>query len=197
MGVIGLTGGIACGKTLVSDYLKKYDVDIIDADLICRRLYEPGSELLASIAEAFGGEYLLSDGSLNRRGLREYVFAEGSRKETLDQIVHPAIRRAVSYDLFHSLKDHQLLVVPLLIETGYNDLCDEIWVMYVEERVQLERLMNRDGISEDLATVMIESQIPFAEKKKYADRIIDNNGTTRETIKQAKKCFSKFLKKSY
>lgn len=196
MGVIGLTGGIACGKTLVSEYLKKYGVDVIDADLVCRRLYEPGSELLGKIAETFGPEFLLPDGNLDRRALRNYVFPEKSRKEALDRIVHPAIRKAVSRDLFQSDRDHQLLVVPLLIEAGYTDLCDEVWVMYVEEETQLERLMLRDQMEESLARAMIGSQIPFEEKKKYADRIINNCGSKKQTLKQVRRCYLKFMKKN-
>lgn len=196
MGVIGLTGGIACGKTLVSDYLKKYAVDVIDSDLICRRLYTPGGELLGKIEEAFGSKYFFPDGNLDRKALKKDVFAEKSRKETLDRIVHPAIRRAVSHDLFQSRKEHQLLVVPLLIETGYVDLCDEIWVLYVNEETQVKRLMLRDQIEESLARAIIESQMPFAEKKKYADRIIDNGGTRKKTLKQVRKYFLKFQKKS-
>ena len=197
MGVIGLTGGIACGKTLVSDYLKKYGVDVVDADLICRRLYAPGSELLGEIEKAFGAEFFFENGELDRRALREYVFTEKSRKDTLDRIVHPAIRKAVSGDLFCSPSEHQLLVVPLLIETGYTDLCDEVWVMYVKEEKQIERLVARDGIEESLARAMIESQMPFCEKEKYADRVINNCGTPKNTLKQVRKYFFKFLKNNY
>ena len=197
MGVIGLTGGIACGKTLVSDYLKKYGVDVVDADLICRRLYAPGSELLGEIEKAFGAEFFFENGELDRRALREYVFTEKSRKDTLDRIVHPAIRKAVSGDLFCSPCEHQLLVVPLLIETGYTDLCDEVWVMYVKEEKQIERLVARDGIEESLARAIIESQMPFCEKEKYADRVINNCGTPKNTLKQVRKYFFKFLKNNY
>lgn len=197
MGVIGLTGGIACGKTLVSDYLKKYGVDVVDADLICRHLYAPGSELLREIEKAFGAEFFFENGELDRRALREYVFTEKSRKDTLDRIVHPAIRKAVSGDLFCSPREHQLLVVPLLIETGYTDLCDEVWVMYVKEEKQIERLVARDGIEESLARAMIESQMPFCEKEKYADRVINNCGTPKNTLKQVRKYFLKFLKNNY
>lgn len=197
MGVIGLTGGIACGKSLVSSYLKKYSVDIIDADIISRRLYVPGSDLLKKIASEFGESFILSDGSLDRSALREYVFSVAERKETLNKIVHPAIRKAVADDLFTSKKDHQLLVVPLLIETGYVDLCDEIWVMYVDEETQKQRLMERDGISEELALSMMKSQMPFDEKKRYADRIINNCGSVRSTKMQVKKNFFRFLKNNY
>lgn len=196
LGVIGLTGGIACGKTLVSDYIKKYNVDVIDADLITRRLYLPGSDLLHEIISEFGEEFLLEDGNLDRKRLREHIFDDFERKNRLNKIVHPAIRKAVFNDLMASDSEHQLLVVPLLIETGYVDLCDEIWIMQVDEETQLQRLMMRDQISEELARSMIESQMPFEEKRKYADRIIDNRGTRKRTIKQIRKIFLKYLKKN-
>ena len=186
MGVIGLTGGIACGKTLVSDYMRKYDVDVIDADLVTRRLYSPGSELLKNIIDEFGEEFLLADGNL----------AKEERKSRLNEIVQPAIRKAVFSDLMASEKDHQLLVVPLLIETGYTDLCDEIWLMRVDADAQLQRLVLRDQISEELAKSIMESQMSFEEKRKHADRIIDNRGSKKNTLRQVRKTFLKFLKKN-
>lgn len=195
MAVIGLTGGIACGKTLVSDYIKKYGVDVIDADVITRRLYLPGSDLLRSIENEFGSEYILADGNLDRAALREFVFDNYERKNRLNEIVHPAIRKAVFRDLMASREDHQMIVVPLLIEAGYLDLCDEVWVMRVDADTQKQRLMMRDGITEELAVSMIESQMPFEEKLKYADRVIDNRGARKKTLKQVRKYFLKFLKK--
>lgn len=176
--------------------MKKYDIDIIDADLITRRLYAPGSSLLQQIIAAFGEEFLLSDGNLNRSALKSHVFADRSRREQLDEIVRPAIRRAVFDDLMASKKDHQLLVVPLLIEAGYIDLCDEVWVVRADEATQMERLQKRDGIGEALARSIIQSQMPFEEKRKYADRIIDNRGNRKNTEKQIRKTFLKFLKKN-
>lgn len=196
MAVIGLTGGIACGKTLVSDFMKKYGVDVIDADLITRRLYMPESELLKKITNEFGENFLLADGNLDRAALKAYVFAETQRKDRLNEIVHPVIRKAVFEDLMASERDHQLLVVPLLIEAGYTELCDEIWLMRVDEETQLKRLVLRDRISEELAKSIIMSQMPFEEKLKYADRVIDNRGTRKNTQKQVRKTFLKFLKKN-
>lgn len=191
-----MTGGIACGKTFVSDTMKKYDIDVIDADLITRRLYKPGSPLLQQIIAAFGEEFLLPDGSLDRSGLKNHVFTDSTRKERLNKIVQPAIRKAFFDDLMASRKDHQLLVVPLLIEAGYIDWCDEVWVVQADEATQLERLLKRDGINEDLARSIIGSQMPFEEKRKYADRIIDNRGRRRDTKKQIRKTFLRFLKKN-
>ena len=196
MSVIGLTGGIACGKTLVSDYIQSFDVDVIDADIITRQLYMPGSKLLSDIISEFGDEYLLEDGNLDRSALRAYVFEDSERKNRLNEIVHPAIRKAVFEAMMASEKDHQMIVVPLLIEAGYLDLCDEVWVMRVDEATQKERLVLRDGITEELALSMIASQMPFDEKKKYADRIIDNRGNKMHTLKQVRKIFLKYLKKN-
>lgn len=196
MGVIGLTGGIACGKTLVSDYMKRYRVDVIDADLVTRKLYSPGSNLLDEIIGEFGEEFLLSDGNLNRGALKAHIFSDGAKKHRLDEIVQPAIRKAIFDDLMASNRDHQLLVVPLLIEMGYVDLCDEIWLLKVDECTQLQRLTARDQISEELARAIIQSQMPFDMKRKYADRVIDNRYSREHTQKQVKKYFLKYLKKN-
>ncbi len=197
MGVIGLTGGIASGKTLVSDYMRELGVDIIDGDVITRRLYRPGGELLREIAAAFGDAYLLPDGELNRRAVRELVFADPEAKRKLEAIVNPAIYDAVVHDLLTSPRDHQLLVLPLLIEGGYAPLCDEIWLLRVDEREQIRRLTARDGVDEALAKAMIASQMPFAEKRKYAHRVIDNRGCPRKTLQRTKKSFFRFLKNFY
>lgn len=194
MGVIGLTGGIASGKTLASDCLFKLGADIIDTDLITRTLYAPGSDLLREIAAAFGEEFLLPDGNLDRARLRKYVFPDEKLLAQLNAIVHPAIKNAVAESIFASKKQHQVIVVPLLIETGYTVYCDEIWVMYVNEEEQKRRLLARDGIDEVLVDTMIKRQLPFVEKAKYADRIIDNTGKPRATIKQLKTAYRKFIK---
>lgn len=170
---------------------------MIDGDLVSRRLYSPGSALLSEIADAFGTEVLLKDGNLNRRLMREIVFTHEDARQRLNRIVQPMIRKAIMTELFGSKKDHQLLVVPLLIEGGYLDLCDEVWVVYVREEIQMERLMARDGIDRELAQAMMDSQMPYEKKKRYADRIIDNNGTPRDTYRQLRKNFSRFFKKNY
>jgi len=196
LGVIGLTGGIACGKTLVSDYMKRYRVDVIDADLVTRKLYSPGSKLLDEIISEFGEEFLLSDGNLNRSALKAHIFPDEAKKRRLDEIVQPAIRKAIFDDLMASNSDHQLLVVPLLIEMGYVDLCDEIWLLKVDECTQLQRLIARDQISEELAHSIIQSQMSFDKKRKFADRVIDNRGSREYTQKQVKKYFLKYMKKN-
>lgn len=197
MGVIGLTGGIGSGKTLISDTLCSLGAEIIDADVITKELYLPGSELLQAIADTFGKEFILADGNLDRRKLRKNVFADEKKIKKLNILVHPAIRKNLTNQLFSSQKEHQVLVVPLLLETGYNDLCDEIWVVSVKEKCQLERVMLRDNVSEEEALKVIRSQMPLAEKLKFADRVIDNNGSVKATVKQTKKAFKKFKEINY
>lgn len=197
MGVIGLTGGIATGKTLVSEYLKKLGADIIDTDLITRELYAPDSDLLKEIEKAFGFDFILPDGNLDRSRLRELVFTDEKELQKLNEIVQPAIKSATSSRVLASKKQHQVIVVPLLIETGYTALCDEIWVVYVDETEQKKRLLLRDGISPELAESMIKKQLPFAEKAKYADRIIDNSGEERKTKRHIRRAYRKFKKNNY
>ena len=197
MGVIGLTGGIATGKTLASVCLGKLGVDVIDADQITRQLYTPGSALLKEIAAAFGEEFLLPDGNLDRNRLRRRVFPEEAQLKRLNEIVHPAVMDAVSGAVRASDKPHQVIVVPLLIEAGYVALCDEIWVMYASPAKQKQRLMARDDVDETLAETMIRRQLPFAQKAKYADRVIDNDGRPQKTVKQIKKAYRKFKQNNY
>ena len=197
MGVIGLTGGIASGKTLVSDYMRKFDVDVIDGDVITHDLYAPGSEILKEIAGVFGEKYILADGNLDRTALREQVFSDMKNKESLERIVHPIIRREIMKALLQSEKDHQLLVLPLLIEGGYQCWCDELWLLRVDKKCQVDRLIRRDGITRKLAEEMIASQMPFDKKRRFADRIIDNRGSREKTFYQAEKSFFRFLKKFY
>ncbi|HMM05723.1 MAG TPA: dephospho-CoA kinase [Clostridiales bacterium] len=197
MGVIGLTGGIASGKTLASDCLRQLGADIIDTDLITRELYAPGSGLLKKIEKAFGLEFILADGNLDRRRLREKVFPDAHELKKLNEIVHPAIKEATAARVFASPKQHQVIVVPLLIEAGYTALCDEIWVMYVDEAEQKKRLLKRDGVTPALAETMIKRQLPFDEKAKYAQRVIDNTGNPQKTKKQIKRAYRKFKKNNY
>ena len=197
MGVIGLTGGIASGKTLVSDHMWKFDVDVIDGDVITHELYSPGSKILKEISSVFGEKYILNDGSLDRAALRENVFSDVKNRKKLEMIVHPVIRREIMKAILRSEKDHQLLVLPLLIEGGYRSWCDELWLLRVDEKTQVDRLINRDGIAPELAKAMIDSQMSFAKKSRVADRILDNRGTKEKTLYQAEKSFFRFLKKFY
>jgi len=190
MFVLGLTGGIASGKSSISAMLKEMGFPIVDADEIARRVVEKGSPVLERIKEEFGEGVLNADGTLNRKALGQLVFNSSKKLELLNSITHPAIIEEIRRDIDAlSAKGERLCVldVPLLIESGINNMADAVLLVYVDEKTQLYRLMNRDHISEELALKKISSQMSFEEKKKYADYIIDNSGSLDCTKAQLEK----------
>ena len=171
---------------------------LLPIDALIGRIYPIfGIALLIMAAGVFGEKYILADGNLDRTALREQVFSDMKNKESLERIVHPIIRREIMKALLQSEKDHQLLVLPLLIEGGYQCWCDELWLLRVDKKCQVDRLISRDGITRKLAEEMIASQMPFDKKRRFADRIIDNRGSREKTFYQAEKSFFRFLKKFY
>ena len=187
--VIGLTGGIGSGKSTVSRKLKDLGATVIDADQVARDVVKPGTPASREIVQAFGSGILNDDGTLNRKKLGALVFQDPAARAVLNQITHPWIKEAIfgEVEKYRRQPDSNQIVVveaPLLIEVGLHHGLDEIWVVQVDERVQLERLMNRDGITAAEARQRIASQLPQAEKLKYATRVIDNSGSEAETKKQ-------------
>lgn len=190
MFVLGLTGGIASGKSSISAMLKEMGFPIVDADEIARRVVEKGSPVLERIKEEFGEGVLNADGTLNRKALGQLVFNSSKKLELLNSITHPAIIEEIRRDIDAlSAKGERLCVldVPLLIESGINNMADAVLLVYVDEKTQLYRLMNRDHIPEELALKKISSQMSYNEKKKYADYIIDNSGSLDCTKAQLEK----------
>ncbi|MDO9309644.1 MAG: dephospho-CoA kinase [Deltaproteobacteria bacterium] len=182
--IIGLTGGIASGKSSVAGILEEFGVPVIDADQLAREAVSPGSRSLARIAEVFGDDVLAADGTLDRKRLGSLVFGDPEKRRRLEGILHPEIRRLGEERIAKEVAaGHDLLVymAPLLIEAGAVDRVDEIWVVTVRPEVQLERLMARDGIGRDEALRIIDSQMPLAEKAAYGRVLIDNSGTPEET----------------
>lgn len=185
--IIGLTGGIATGKTAISNYLADtYRFPILDADIYARAAVHPGSPILNSIVERYGTNILLPDGNLNRPELGNIIFCNPAERQWLEQQIHPYVRRRLvettqSYISQLSLVSTNtltvVLVVPLLFEAKMTDLCTEIWVVYCSPSVQLERLMRRDGLNFDRANARINTQFPIAEKCQKADRVLDNSST--------------------
>lgn len=185
--VIGLTGGIATGKSSVASFFQARGAVVIDADQLAREAVEPGSRGLAEVAAAFGGGVLTADGRLDRRRLGEIVFSDSARRSRLEGILHPEIRRLAEERIADAARaGHRVLfyMAPLLLEAGVTDRVDEVWVVTVRPEVQLERLMRRDGISREEAQRIIDSQMPLAEKESYGRVVIDNSGTPEETSRQ-------------
>lgn len=174
--VIGLTGGIASGKSTVSDYLRDKGIPIVDADVVARQVVEPETKGLKLIVEAFGQD-ILDKGHLNRAKLRELIFASDQAREKLNAILHPIIHETI-LDQIESLKaSHELLVfdAPLLLENNLKDLVDVLWVVSLDLDKQVQRLMKRDSINEEAARTIISKQMPLKEKESHADVILTNN----------------------
>nr|WP_154983050.1 dephospho-CoA kinase [Paenibacillus xylanexedens] len=185
---IGLTGGIATGKSSVSAYLASKGALLIDADVIAREVMLPGHPVLAAAVQRFGQAILNEDGTLDRKKLGSIVFQHPEERKALEAITHPAIRkemreRAAAYELKHPDK---LVVsdIPLLYESGLEEGFTEVMVVYVPRAVQLERLMNRDQMTQADAEARIAAQMDIERKKERADVVIDNSGSWAQTEKQ-------------
>ncbi|WP_418792096.1 dephospho-CoA kinase [Phosphitispora sp. TUW77] len=187
MTVIGLTGSIASGKSLVAAVLKEKGAVVIDADIVAREVVEPGTEGWNKLRTEFGDDILNLDGSINRKALGNMVFARSDSLKRLNNILHPIIVKEISgkINLFRAGSENQVMVIdaPLLIETGMHCLVDEVWVVEVPDEVQIRRLMERDRLTREQALARIKSQMPVQEKKKYADIVIDNNRNRDDTRK--------------
>ncbi|MEK4517266.1 dephospho-CoA kinase [Paenibacillus sp. FSL H8-0122] len=178
--IIGLTGGIASGKSTVSALFVRKGAALVDADVIAREVMLPGHPVLAAAVEAFGDRILLPDGSLDRAGLGEIVFRDPEALKTLNNLTHPAIRREIT-DRMYALEQEnpQRLVIvdiPLLFESELDSLFDQIIVVYVPRRVQLARLMERSGMKLEQAEDRLRSQMDIELKRRKATFVIDNSG---------------------
>ena len=179
MRVIGLTGGIASGKSTVAELITGYGIPVIDADQLAREAVLPGSSALRQIVAAFGGEVLQEDGSLDRAVLAEKIFSEPSARRALESILHPPINVLAQKrldDLRREGVPAVFYMAPLLIEAGVADRVDEIWVVYVDSETQLERIRQRDAVSREDAEKRLAAQMPMEEKKDYGRIVIDNSG---------------------
>lgn len=182
--IIGLTGGIASGKTTVAQKFAKLGVSIIDADLIAREVVAPGSVALTQIAEHFGDAVLLTDGSLNRAALRKHIFASPEQRHWLNHHLHPLIQK-VTQKRFSEVSDPWCLwVVPLLVENKLSHQANRVLVVDVDTATQRQRLMRRDNCSLEMANNILASQASRAARLALADDIIDNELTAEALDKQ-------------
>ncbi len=191
---IGLTGGIASGKTLVSDQLGAAGALIIDSDLLARRVVEPGSTGLREVVERFGDQVLHPDGSLDRAHLGEMVFADAGARADLNAIVHPRVR-AEAYRIEQAAPRDAVVVhvIPLLVETGQQDKFDSVVVVDVPEDLQLRRLMERNGLTRDQAEARVAAQAPRSERLAAADWVIDNSGTPEQTRRRVEELWHEHI----
>lgn len=179
MKVIGLTGGIGTGKSTVSSYLKEKEFAIVDADQIAREITAPGEPLLKELSEAFGTSLILQDGSLDRKALADIVFMNKEKKKKLDRMMHSRIIAEIENQVREYKRGAYrgiILDVPLLFETGLEKMCDETWLLTADRQVRIERVCLRDGASPADVERRIQNQMDDEEKKKRADKILDNSG---------------------
>ncbi|WP_031407731.1 dephospho-CoA kinase [Geobacillus vulcani] len=184
---IGLTGGIASGKSTVSAMMRELGLPVIDADEAARAVVRPGEEAYRQIVAAFGPDIVQANGEIDRVKLGAIVFHDEEERKKLNAIVHPAVRRKMLAEkeaLVRSGAKTVVLDIPLLFESGLTAWVDKILVVYVDDDVQLRRLMERNGFTEEEARARIRAQWPLAEKIKQADAVINNNGTREETRRQ-------------
>ncbi len=188
--IVGLTGGIASGKSTVSRMLAEMGAKIVDADILARRAVEPGSSGLEEIVAEFGGEFLLPDGSLDRKKMGARVFSDPEARRRLEEIVHPRVQN-LTYEAIQQAQIDGLgavvLDIPLLIEGGSYEMCHYIWVVWVDRDTQLKRLIERDGLTQEQAGARLAAQMPLDEKVKFADSVIDNSGDPEATRRQVEK----------
>lgn len=183
--VIGLTGGIASGKSTVSKELHQMGVPIFDADQEARDAVAKGSRGLQLVAEAFGAEYLTPEGELNRPKVSELVFRDKQALKTLEGILHKIVWQNAESFLQEQRQQGvkvAVLDVPLLIETGWHKQVDQVWLVAVSRRQQIERAMLRSGMTEAEVVARIDAQMSLTEKKKYAHVVLDNSGSLEHTL---------------
>lgn len=187
MKIIGLTGGIASGKSTVSDFLRRNGAVIIDADAISRSLTAPGGAALETIRAVFGDSVFEGD-TLDRKKLAQVIFSDAAQREKLNAIIHPLVLAQMRDKTLEAAAHGETAViwdVPLLFETGYDRFADETWLVAAEESIQLSRLIARDGLTPSQAQSRIDAQMPLAQKRTLADRILENNGTLAQLEAQA------------
>ncbi|WP_045420949.1 dephospho-CoA kinase [Vibrio jasicida] len=192
--VIGLTGGIASGKTTVANLFKQqFKIDVVDADIVAREVVEPGSTGLNAIIEHFGIDIVREDQSLDRAKLREQIFSNPEEKAWLNALLHPMIREKMIEDLEQVESEYALLVVPLLIENKLDSLCDRVLVVDVEPETQIARTVKRDNVSEDQARAILASQATQAQRLAIANDVVRNNPNDPDLLLQITDLHEKYL----
>lgn len=185
---IGLTGGLATGKSVVLKIFRASGVTVIDADRLCNEIAQPYQEAWWEIYKHFGRGYFAPDMSLNRSRLKRFIFSDQKARLALNKIIHPRIKEIILKDLWKieesGTADLAVAEIPLLFEAGWKDCFDKTVLVYARPEVQIYRLIRRDGISPAEAQKWLAAQMPVDEKKKLADYVVDNNGPLEETRKQ-------------
>lgn len=194
---VGLTGGIASGKSTVSEAFARLGAKVLDADKVAREVVLPGQPAWRKLQQVFGPEYFLPNGEVNRSKLRGLVFADPEERDKLNAIVHPAVMKEIDQrfeQLTASAQDAVVVIdVPLLLEVGVAHRFDRVIVVYVPEDIQIKRLKQRDGFSRQEARQALSTQMVLEKKVEQADYVIDNSGTRDETRSQVEKVWAELI----
>ena len=184
--IIGITGGIASGKSTVTNFLRQKGFEVVDADALVHQLQKPGGRLYQILVEHFGEKVLLEDGGLDRPLLASLIFSNSEEREWSKETQGQIIREELGSlrDKLAQTDDVFFMDIPLLFEQDYASWFDETWLVYVSRDTQLDRLMNRDQLSKESAETRLASQWPLEEKKKFATYILDNNGSREQLLSQ-------------
>ncbi len=192
--IIGLSGGIASGKTTVANLFNEhFGIDIVDADIVAREVVALGSDGLKQITEHFGESILLEDGTLNRSRLRELIFSDPKEKQWLNDLLHPLIRDKIDSDLSKITSPYGLLVAPLLVENQMQDMTDRVLIVDVPAEVQIERTMSRDNVSREQVASILKSQASREQRLAVADDVIKNHTKNQELLPQITDLHQKYL----
>ena len=191
---IGLTGGIASGKTTISNYIKtKINIPILDADILSKELIKPDTYAYEKLLAYFGNQIIDKDSSkqvINRKLLRNIIFEEKEHREWIQKLLHPLIKEKMIEGCNHYKKNKIiLLVIPLLFEANFADICTEIWLVKCPEKIQIKRIIKRDKISKQEALKIINSQVKYDEKAKFSDIILDNSNNLNQWREKIKELF--------
>lgn len=178
--VIGLTGGIGSGKTTVAERFGRYNIDIIDADIVAREVVEPGTPGLEAIVEKLGTDILLTDGTLDRSKLRQAIFDDNSLKDWLNALLHPMIREQMKADIAQATSPYCLLVIPLMVENNLQTMAHRLLVVDVSEEMQIARTRQRDQVDASHVQKILAAQASRQERLDAADDVINNNGDSNE-----------------
>ncbi|WP_434795875.1 dephospho-CoA kinase [Staphylococcus equorum] len=180
--VIGLTGGIASGKSSVSELLTVHGFKVVDADVASRQAVEKGTKGLEQVKEAFGEEAIDEDGNMNRSYVGDVIFNHPEKRLELNEIIHPIVRDIMEEEKEDYLEQgyNVIMDIPLLFENDLQDTVDEVWLVYTSESIQIDRLMERNNLSMEDAKARVYSQISIDKKRRMADREIDNRDTKLE-----------------
>lgn len=191
--LVGVTGGIGSGKTLVTDTFASLGIEVVDADIVARDVVAPGTEGLAAVREHFGEQVIASNGELNRAALRELVFTNEEQKQWLNALLHPLIRTAMATAINAIRSPYGVLAVPLLIENGMQKMVDRIAVVDCPETLQLERALLRDGSSETVIKGIMAAQVSRQQRLDEADDVIDNSQDKAFTTAQVNQLHQQYL----